>query len=332
MSGSKKSLAHNMLKRFFDETTQLSNYLKLHGENESSEEEMTFAIYHFFVKLENSVVKMEDALESVRYLLPDLQVVETAQARAAVRGPQPLQPEPRAQGLVRCRLLSALTGELLTEINVVPEEPYVYQVPRMKLCHAWGVPNFQLVSQEGARPEIVCPSWMLTPKQGAVDLQVVFLDAPMATLRVFLAHKTPSVNQELLTNTNPWGLATRVFRKFPKSAPMFEIKELARPIVAGEEALALRDLHFHAVHGTIAKKCQRTLLCLRSGKVGKRKLSEFRAGPNDYGLVLMVLSSDTVALRQKAVNDEAYVKIPVSSHVEQVGCSHWLLTELVAFL
>ncbi|CAJ1346702.1 unnamed protein product [Effrenium voratum] len=79
----------------------------------------------------------------------------------------------------------------------MPEEPVVYQVLRMKLCHAWGVPNLQLVSQGGTRSEVECPSWMLAPKQGTVDFQVMFLDAPMAALRAFLARDVPSINQEL---------------------------------------------------------------------------------------------------------------------------------------
>lgn len=45
MAGQNISLAQNMLKGFFEETTQRSNYLKLHGD-ESSEEEMTFVFYH----------------------------------------------------------------------------------------------------------------------------------------------------------------------------------------------------------------------------------------------------------------------------------------------
>ena len=81
-------------------------------------------------------------LETVK--LPPLPPVAPDAAGGKIHS---LPPDSARRGHVKC-CLQALSGENVAEIFVRRERPWLEEVPFGRLCHLWGIRNFELLSDE----------------------------------------------------------------------------------------------------------------------------------------------------------------------------------------
>ena len=92
-------------------------------------------------------------------------------------------PQKGGAGFVCCAL-RALSGEIVAEIYVRKGQPWLHEVPFGRLCHQWGISNFQLLDGHGIvfpRPRLAA----LVPSDNScnsVTLQVLIVNEPPSNL------------------------------------------------------------------------------------------------------------------------------------------------------
>ncbi|CAE7346316.1 unnamed protein product [Symbiodinium sp. CCMP2592] len=314
--------AKQTLAMFLHEVQKLKTFILAHTEDPQMD--MIVAAYHFCSKLESAVNFARETL--LRARLPQVNPpTTTGDPTAAGLFEDPLP------GHVHCKLISAVSGNLLSTVNLRGGEPYMPQVPFARLCDALHAPGFQLLDQKPHGVDVVFPGPGLAPDPGQVELQLMALSTKnAATMRIYVAQEPCVMNIKVSDSSDVHFQTQTVTRRmFPRSTPMFEMLELAQTFAATAGDRTLRQICAPDAEGTLAKKTLRTLMQLLRTNAGKRKLSEFRTESGDYAIVLL-FKGPVAYIRQKAFFDEAYAKIPVSAKNEQVSCGKWLLREILS--
>eukprot|EP00438_Fugacium_kawagutii_P002735 Skav233459 [mRNA] locus=scaffold1080:144953:146175:- [translate_table: standard] len=137
---------------------------------------------------------------------------------------------------VRCKLL-AMSGNVLTEINLPKGEPWKEAVPHDRLCAGLKVPNFELVVNE----TVVYPSWLLVPGQDVEATVVVSAKVAFPRVRFFVGRNLPV--QDALCHSIPLFEVQALQTSLTAAVPdmLKQIKVAVSSVTSPDEKDGLRD-------------------------------------------------------------------------------------------